>query len=84
MSDMVKTHGFMLTASTKKQKNTAAHKHRPKSSNLLDHINFFPSKEEGRIPGERKLFGERKIKQSMCQRAVKVICAVGAQKKCVL
>lgn len=34
-----------------------------KMHNLLDHINFFPSKEEGRIPGERKALNERKAKR---------------------
>lgn len=33
-----------------------------KKLNLLDHINFFPSKEEGRIPGGRKVLSERKTK----------------------
>lgn len=45
-----------------KHKKTA-HKPRPKINNLLDHINFFPSKEEGRIPGERKSLSEIKTKQ---------------------
>lgn len=33
-----------------------------KMFNLLDHINFFPSKEEGRIPGGREVLSERKTK----------------------
>lgn len=36
--------------------------HTGQKPNLLDHINFFPSKEEGRIPGERKVLDERKTK----------------------
>lgn len=39
-----------------------AHKH-GKKPNLLDHINFFPSKEEGRIPGERKALSETQTKR---------------------
>lgn len=36
--------------------------HTAQKPNLLDHINLFPSKEEGRIPGERKALSERKTK----------------------
>lgn len=55
--------------------------HSGQKQNLLDDINLFPSKEEGRIPGGRRVASERKIKKprpvSACvciQR--EVICAI--------
>lgn len=45
---------------TKHTRQNVANTHKPY---LLDHINFFPSKEEGRIPGERKALSERKAKR---------------------
>lgn len=49
------------------QQNVAdTHTHTGGKPNLLDHINLFPSKEEGRIPGERKVLSERQTKQCSC------------------
>lgn len=53
---------FYAFSEQTKQRDRNTHTRPHKSSNLLDHINFFPSKEEGRIPGERKVLSERKTK----------------------
>lgn len=69
---------------------THTHTNRRRSKpNLLDHINLFPSKEEGRIPGERNVLSERRImwfKAGSCD-ARKVIGAIRVtsyKEKCVI
>lgn len=47
--------------------------HTAQKPNLLDHINLFPSKEEGRIPGERKALSERKTKPRRVSASVCVL-----------
>lgn len=55
--------------------------HTGEKPNLLDHINLFPSKEEGRVPGERKVLSEWKTKGGV---SVQGKLFVPFKEKCVI